>query len=259
MTNAAGQMRASLICVALAITAVAAQNAASFKDKQAEELFRNSRIAVAGTPGAVAKLKTLRFTGKSRLPATSGAMVGATVEIKILLPDYYMRTDIMTSGERIEGYAGSKVLNAMRTAGRSSAPPESEKRSLLRFEQSELARLLLGTTTWVSTEQSMGFYSRGTPVEMPGQAGPLGLDVVDDEGHPLLRFFVEAESRFPARIVFSGSERAVWTMTFADRRPVSGWQLPHHITTTSQRGTVDELIFDEMLVNPPLTKADFQR
>jgi hypothetical protein len=48
-------------------------------------------------------------------------------------------------------------------------------------------------------------------------------------------------------------------MRFADRRAVSGWQMPHHITTTSQTRTVDELIFDEILVNPPLTKADFAR
>jgi hypothetical protein len=38
---------------------------------------------------------------------------------------------------------------------------------------------------------------------------------------------------------------------------VNGWQLPQHITTASPTGTVDELVFDDMLVNPPLTKADF--
>ena len=81
--------------------------------------------------------------------------------------------------------------------------------------------------------------------------------MVSDEGRPLLRFFVDAASRLPARIVFRGAEGAVWTKTFTDRRAVGEWKLPHHITTTSPTNTVDELIFDEMVVNPPLTKADF--
>jgi hypothetical protein len=206
----------------------------------------------------VTKLKTLGFKGKSRLPAADGSLIDASVDIKILLPDHYLRTDSMASGERLEGYAGSKILNVMQGGGRTSAPPDQARPGLLRFERAELARLLLGTTTYVSTEQPMTFFSRGTPEEMPGQAGPLGLDVLDDRGAGLLRFFVD-KSRVPVRIVYWGSQNAVWTMTFADRRAVSGWQLPHHITTTSQTGTVDELMFDEMLVNPPLTKADFGR
>jgi hypothetical protein len=114
-------MRASLVCVALAVGAVRAQNATAFHDKQAEELFRSSRLAVSGTPGAVTKLKTLSFKGKSRLPATSGAVVDTSVQIMILLPDHYVRIDTMASGERVEGYAGSKVFNRTRTVSRSCA------------------------------------------------------------------------------------------------------------------------------------------
>lgn len=39
-------------------------------------------------------------------------------------------------------------------------------------------------------------------------------------------------------------------MTFADRRAVGEWKLPYHITTTSPKLTVDELLIEEMLVNP---------
>jgi hypothetical protein len=59
----------SLVLMVLA-AAAAAQDATKFRDKPAEELFRNARLAVSGTPGAVTKLKTLAFKGKSRLPAT---------------------------------------------------------------------------------------------------------------------------------------------------------------------------------------------
>lgn len=246
-----------LVLVALVMVPVAAQNATTFRDRPAEELFKDSRLAVSGTPGAVTKLKSFLFKGKSRLPAADGSSIDAAVEIKILLPDHYLRTDSVPSGERVQGYAGSKILNVMRGGGRTSAPPDADKPALLKFQRSELARLLLGATTWVSTEQSMSFFSRGTPVEMPGQPGPLGLDVIGDEGQPLLRFFVEKDSRLPVRIVFRGAEGAVWTKTFTDRRAVNDWKLPFHITTTSPTSTVDELIFDEMIVNPPLTKADF--
>jgi hypothetical protein len=245
--------------VALVLATAVAQSAVNFKDREAEDLFRASRLAVSGTPGAIAKLKTLAFKGTSSLPATDGSTINATVEIKILLPDYYIRVDTMGSGERVQGYAGSKLLDMTRGGGRTSAPPDQAKAQLLKVERSELARLLLGTTTWVSTEQSMTFYSRGTPVAMPGPASPLGLDVVGDNGQPLLRFFVEAEPRVPTRIVYWSGENAVWTTAFADRRDVSGWRLPHHITTTSAKGSIDEMIFDEIVVNPPLTKADFAR
>src|SRR2546425_10027487 len=106
-------MTRSIVLAALAVATFVAQNATAFRDKPAEELFRDSRLAVSGTPGAVAKLKSFLFKGKSRLQATNGSMIDATVAIKILLPDHYLRTDSMPSSERVEGYNGSKVLNLL--------------------------------------------------------------------------------------------------------------------------------------------------
>jgi ABC-type phosphate/phosphonate transport system substrate-binding protein len=52
----------------------------------------------------------------------------------------------------------------------------------------------------------------------------------------------------------------VLTTAFTDRRSAAGIQVPYSIVTTAGADRmVDELLFDEVVVNPPLTKADFSR
>ena len=60
-------------------------------------------------------------------------------------------------------------------------------------------------------------------------------------------------------------ERAEVTMTFADRRPIDGVQVPFRVTTTARSLSTgrqdirEELRFEQVRVNPPLTPADFSR
>jgi hypothetical protein len=51
----------------------------------------------------------------------------------------------------------------------------------------------------------------------------------------------------------------VRTSAFSDRRKVGGMQVPYAIVTTAGDRVVDELTFDEVTVNPPLTANDFRR
>ena len=46
---------------------------------------------------------------------------------------------------------------------------------------------------------------------------------------------------------------------FTDHRSVGGMKAPYRIITTAGDRGVDELVFDEIAVNPKLTKADFSR
>jgi len=48
-------------------------------------------------------------------------------------------------------------------------------------------------------------------------------------------------------------------VTFSDRREVAGLLMPFRIVTTSNGRIVDELVLDEILVNPELSKSDFKR
>ena len=60
-------------------------------------------------------------------------------------------------------------------------------------------------------------------------------------------------------------ERAEVTITFADRRLIDGVHLPFRITTTARslstgrKNTREEIRFERVRVNPPLTAADFSR
>ena len=62
-----------------------------------------------------------------------------------------------------------------------------------------------------------------------------------------------------ARILSGNGSSQDETITFEDRREVSGLKLPHRITTTASGRVIDALIFDEILVNPELGKGDFKR
>jgi hypothetical protein len=60
-------------------------------------------------------------------------------------------------------------------------------------------------------------------------------------------------------------ERAEVTLTFADRRLIEGVQLPFRVTTTARslstgrQNIREEVRFEHVRVNPPLTPADFSR
>ena len=69
----------------------------------------------------------------------------------------------------------------------------------------------------------------------------------------------DGKSRLPVRLVFWSPDRTVLTATHADRRSTGGMKAPFSIVTTAGDRIVDELLFDEIAVNPSLSKTDFSR
>ena len=64
----------------------------------------------------------------------------------------------------------------------------------------------------------------------------------------------------PVKLTYqAGTDRATMTMTFADRRPTSGVLMPYRIITRNGDKVVDELFFDQILINPEIAKNDFKR
>ena len=104
-----------LLSALLLLTHAAAQDRAQFVDPVAGELFRYSRQAVGVE--AVSKLTSLILNGRSRFVGNDGALVRGIVEIKLLLPDHYLRIDRVGDTEKIAGYAGTTVLSAIRSNG----------------------------------------------------------------------------------------------------------------------------------------------
>jgi hypothetical protein len=96
--------------------------------------------------------------------------------------------------------------------------------------------------------------THGIRSEMPGRSDPLGIDVVGDSGFDV-RVVLDAKSRCRPDRSSGPPTGQCWT-TFHDRRAV-GIKLPYHVVTTAGDRVVDDISFDEIRVNPPLSKTDF--
>lgn len=253
----AGCSGCSALLAAISVVSLAAQDAGSYRDAKAKDLFNNGRIAITGGPNGLSRLRSMRLKGRSKIEAANGVMVDAAVEIRIQLPDHYLRIDSGSFGRRQTGYAGSTLLNLVESGGtRTLADPKDA--SILEADKAELARFMLGVATYVSEEVPLKLQTTDTPVEMPGKADPMGVDAVGDRGFTA-RIVFDARTRLPVRLVYWGTGRTPFTMEFLDRKSVGGFRLPYRIVTTGAERTVDELTFDEIVVNPSFSKTDFAR
>ena len=234
------------------------QDGVFLRDAKTKDLFAAARIAIFGGPGGVARLRSMRLKGRSRFPSTDGAMISAAVEIRILLPDRYLRIDSGAFGRRMTGYAGNKTLDLIETADGNTTPNPGEPAAILRADRAELARLMLGVATFTSQEMPLKLQTRETPVEMPGPSEPLGIDAVGESGFAA-RIVFDGKSHLPVRLVFWGANRTAMTTTYADRRSTGGMKAPYSIITIAGDRIVDELVLDEIAFNPSLSRTDFSR
>jgi hypothetical protein len=250
--------RASLLIAAwLAGAALSAQEPVLLRDPKTKDLFNSARIAIFGGPGGIARLNGLRFRGRSRFAGSGEDLLSAAVEIRVLLPDRYLRIDTGTFGRRQIGYAGDTSLDRIEHATGRVTPDSRVAAAALQADRSELARLMLGVAMYASQEVPMKLQTRDTQIEMPGLAEALGIDATGETFAARIAF--DGKSHLPVRIVYWSGERTVLTSAFSDRRKVGGMQVPYAIVTTAGDRRVDELTFDEVIVNPPLTANDFRR
>jgi hypothetical protein len=73
-----------------------------------------------------------------------------------------------------------------------------------------------------------------------------------------VRLVVDSITRMPVQLVFAGGKQEPTSVAFGDRRTVGGFDLPYLMTTTVGGRTLERVVFDEILVNPQLRKADFR-
>ena len=234
------------------------QDGVFLRDAKTKDLFGSARVAIFGGPGGIARLRAMRFKGRSRFPAADGSMMSATVEIRVLLPDRYLRIDSGSFGRRLAGYAGNSTLDVIETPDGKAIRNSGDPAATLFTNRAELARLMLGVATFASQEMPLKLQTRETPVPMPGPSEPLGIDAVGESGFAA-RIVFDGKSHLPVRIVFWGPDRTVLTTSYTDRRSTGGMKAPFSIVTAAGDRIVDELLFDEIAVNPSLNKTDFSR
>lgn len=259
---------AACLISAFGLLGLSAQQGAVFKDGLSESVFRSARLAVGHGEGKVAALRSMVLRGRSKVAVGDGEPVDASLEIRVLLPDHYLRIDTAGASRMLTGFAAKTLLTAMEDGGQRSAPPANMRDGLLKLEQARLARLLLGTTTYVSSEYFITFRSAGAVQAMAGplqgRAGSVSSlssaedNVIEGAGRDgfFVRLFVGV-TKVPQKMEYLASKDRLYTIAFADRRDVDGLQIPFRITTTDGKRTIDDLFLEQAAVNPPLTPSDF--
>jgi len=275
-------LRSILAVSALMVVArPSAQDATRFADEAAHDLFIRSRAAVVQT-GTVLQLHSLVMKGVLRTFTDDGRLLEGQIEIRALLPDHFLRIETFGTSRRISGFAGRVLLTQMRDGNRIELPPENLTAQLLRLVHAHFTRLLLGAATYVTADQHLTFRSAGGAVAMvdprdtaraaigvTGGNSAAGSSVVTNSTPDhfamdvmsenfAVRYVVDPVTRVPSAVVFQGAKKEPNTMRFEDRRIVSGFNLPFRITTSARDRALETMVFDEIVVNPELNRADFR-
>lgn len=253
------------VAVCLAAVVLRAQDGAVFKDVAAEAFIRDSRAAIGQGEGRVLGLHTLLLRGRSRVVLGDQPAVDAAVEIKVLLPDRYVRTDVAAASRLVTGFSGNDLLTSAEDSSGVSLPPANLHAGLVKVEQARLARLLLGMAAYVSTRYFVTFRSGAGVLQMSqvqasasSAVGRLAPNTIEGAGRD--GFFVRISvdgSRFPARIEYLARKNSVNVIEFSDRRDVDGLRLPFRIRTMDGGRTIDDLTLEQIAVNLPLSDSDF--
>jgi hypothetical protein len=207
----------------------------------AADLLDASRVAVTGGRARPA-LQTLSMNGRLRVAADDGTTLDGTVAIRIALPRRFVRIDTIGATRRVSGFDGDRLLT------RSDGRPADR----LKLERAQLTRLLLGAAAIVVADERVDIRAAGEEAFPDTRA----LDLTTRSWS--VRYVMDAASALPLRLVYFAPQRGTTITSFADRRDVDGYLLPHRITTTTAERVLETLMLDEMMVNPRLTDADFK-
>ena len=281
---------ASILCV-IGCATLGAQASLDFKDANAREILKRGRTAVGGVD-AVGNVQSLVLQGLSRIPANTG-LVECELEIRVLLPDRYLRVDRASFGEKRSGFEGSHPLSVISERGRTTLPPENLTDQIVASERERMVQLLLGAAAYlspkdvlslrpvsgeVSSYQPQGTAAAGqraatlrnsdTPTttansDRSGQTyvsaapNPYSFDLSVRRG-AAFRYLADPATFLPSRISYTNVSGDEVVIAFGERRETDGLKLPYRITTTSRGKIIDDLLLDHITVNPKLTKDDFR-
>lgn len=234
--------------------ALAAQSYVTFDGDGAGTLFRRSRDA-AGGDAAVASVTSLVLTGTARVSAGDEGPPERTVEIRILLPDRYVRIETAGDWSKRTGFSGPALLTRITKAGTATTPPADIVPALLRAERARFARLLLGIASLTTPEVPLMLRQAPGSGDAAGPGTTRVLEAVNAQESFLARVFFDAAA-LPLRVEYGANARRIST-AFADRRKTGALLLPHAITTTLDGMPLEDIRLSAIAINPPLTKADF--
>jgi hypothetical protein len=246
-----------------------------YRDGTAESLFQASRNAVGGE-GTVSGLRSMILRGKAKVAEEDGGPEEREVEVRIALPDAMLRIDTAEGFEKRAGVQGATLLTSITSGGTTERPPAQARDAFVKAERARLGRLMLGmaaaplrpgwltlrsvrtATTTVDPRTTMGTDdpTRGGTALSAERAGARVLEGGAADGF-FVRLFFDAQS-LPWKLQYDAGKSRV-ELELLDRRRVSGLMLPYRLVTSANGRIVDDFTIREIVVNPTLTTADFER
>jgi hypothetical protein len=238
----------------------------------AQLLLRSAREHIGGE-ARLRRVQTLVLRGKARIKnwGSGPGDLLSSVELRVKLPDQYLRIDTDGRFIRRTGFTGGTPINQIRVlvgAGQASSSPGD-----LIAERAECARLLLGlladTRVVLSLRPSADEESGNNSIRLLGRDNfSAWLDFAPQTQMPLRVRYQEMtvapggsakSTPTSGRSVMMPTLRlAEVTETFGDRRETSGLWLPYRITRSASGIVVEDMVVDTIIVNPRLGPTDFK-
>jgi len=230
--------------------------------QEASALLKNARAAIGGE-SKLAAVRSLALQGHTRILVGSTGKLSDpySLDIRILLPDDYVRIENHDWYETRSGFAGSELLNAAKALKPGSTFGASYGPEQINIERAVFARLMLGM---LAQTPMIPMTLRQTSAATAEVSGPDGFSAFldfDALTHLPTRLRHTGPVHFPqpGSTMPSAPQQAEIVWTFGDRRDVNGLKLPHHIVRTSRDVTLEEMLFETVRVNPPLSPNDFKK
>lgn len=279
LIRGAAVLIAAACCLATARAAAPEQTIAPV----AARLLDAARLAI-GIPPKTQGPAALRMTGTewtSQVVSTDGR-TGITrvtereypIEVLVAFPDRYRMVGSLFSARFRHGFNDETYFRLNEAADASETRRSPEWTARLRLDLTRFAVGMLARTDTLA----------GLTVS---DAGPNAVRLEDASASApqpqVMTLEFDPATRLPARLVWRmrtvvhvpGSERRsgggagagpvgaetpeeTLTMSFTDRRDVSGLKLPFRVSVAAKGITLREFRFDRIEVNPALTDEDFQ-
>jgi hypothetical protein len=243
------------------------------KDQKAAEAIKVAITALGGEKN-IDNIKSLILTGTTKF--YSGSAVDET-EIRILLPDNYLRIDKRIVAGDMTRYASASKGESQNAAFNGTGNPmlAGISNEVNRFSCLLMGVLLKGDPVAPLTISTVaGASDRFSIAKESGALGEIEFD--PKERYPLLISYKDAvrnvqpplvtktASSKPGKFDFSirlrhGEEELIDSiMRFKDRVATNGVMFPETIVFESRGKAVSELKIEKVQINPKLTLADFE-
>jgi hypothetical protein len=219
----------------------------------------------AGGSTALKAVKALVAKGQGRTlneafagrPQGNVQFIRSDIDIKLLLPDHYLKVEAKPFSTTHLGFAGATLLDAAFTRG--GQPAETLKwKDQMSLRRDDCARLVLLLLLRGDAPNALALKQSAAPltIDVTGLAGPMQLDIDPVTHLPLRLKYRLAERSRTGELTGQFSEI---TEAPGDYRAVGDVRLPFRLTYSREGQLLREVTFSDIQINPRLAPVDFAK